>query len=76
MDHYRYGAVCNDCHLAVGQPLGSETQALNMLESLHRERDELPRGTQGTWACRRTWELVTVKVTPPVGEWRTTPFSA
>ena len=74
-DRYTYGALCLPCHLHTG-PSDTGLTSLGRLFLLHGYAALQPKSAwPDRWPCQPEWELVKVKVTPPVGESRTHPFA-
>ena len=76
-DRYIFGAMCQECHLAAIEPHNSALAALAALALQHASPEDLIAGKPlGQHDCRASWELVKIKPTPPIGEWRSRPFAS
>ena len=71
-----WGARCPSCGLAIDPATGDRRQALRALRAKHEEKAGTGRVDIDHWNnCLPAWELVEIKVTPPVGEKVHRPFS-
>ena len=71
-----FGASCEPCRLWLQGYCMLPESALDALEQLHLHGLHVTKRNRPTFTCRPEWELIRVKVTPPVGEWRTKPYAA